>query len=304
MAPGRLLWLLVPLLGLCELGAHFWTSTRAPDIAQWQAARAPLAALRKHGELVVVAPAWADPMARRAFGDALMPLRNEARPDESAYPRAIEVSILGSHAPVLAGWRSVAEQSAGRFRFRVLENPAPAKVLYDFVDHVDPGSMSAAAGLQSSPCAWSDHASVATGGLFGPATFPRRRFQCPAGPATFVGVTVIDDQDYRPRRCIWGAPPLSGPLVIHYPDVPIGTTIHGYAGDSWFLFRDGLGAPVGMQVSIGGDVVGSVVHEDRDGWKGFQIPTGKHAGRREDVEFTIQGVEAGQRHFCFYADSR
>ncbi len=304
MALGRLLWLVVPALGVCELGAHFWTSTRAPDVAQWEAARAPLQALRKHGELVVVAPEWADPMARRAFGNGLMPVENEARPDESAFPRAIEVSILGSHAPSLAGWRTVAQQSAGRFQFRVLENPAPAKVLYSFVDHVDPASMSAAVGAGQSPCPWNANAHVQTGGLFGSATFPRHRFQCAAGPSTFVGVTVIDDQDYRPRRCVWAAPPLVGALSIHYKDVPIGKTIRGYAGDSWFLYRDGRGAPVDMQVRIGGDKIGTVVHQDQDGWKRFELPTGSHAGKREDVDLVIEGEEAGERHFCFYADSR
>lgn len=302
MALGRLLWLVVPLLGVCELGAHFWTSTRAPDIAKWEAARAPLAALRKHGELIVAAPEWADPMARRAFGNTLMPVENEARPDESAYPRAIEVSILGARSPLLAGWRTVAEQSAGRIHFRVLENPAPAKLLYSFIDHVDPDSLSASAG--SRPCTWNAHARVETGGLFGPATFPSHRFECAAGPSTFVGVTVIDDQDYRPRRCVWAAPPLGGPLTLHYKDVPIGKLIRGYAGDSWFLYRDGLGTPVDMQVRIGGDVIGTVVHQDQDGWKRFELPTGSHAGKREDVELVIKGEDAGQRHFCFYADSR
>ena len=77
-----LAWLLVPAVGLVELGAHAYFSSRPPSPDEWKTGKATLAGLRKHGELVVIAPEWAEPNARFAFGDELMPLRDVARADE------------------------------------------------------------------------------------------------------------------------------------------------------------------------------------------------------------------------------
>src|SRR5690349_2315474 len=134
MAVRTLAWLSVPLAGLVELGGHFYFSTRAPKVDDWVRVKPALGAIRRPGDLIVVAPDWAEPNARFAFGDAWMPLADVARADESAYARAIEVGIVGAHAPELRGWKLVSEQRQGKFRLRILENPTPAKVLYDFVD--------------------------------------------------------------------------------------------------------------------------------------------------------------------------
>jgi hypothetical protein len=91
-----LAWLCVPLAGLVELGGHFYFSRRAPNVDEWVRARPSLGALRRPGDLIVVAPDWAEPNARFAFGDAWFPLADVARPDESAYARAIEVDIVGA----------------------------------------------------------------------------------------------------------------------------------------------------------------------------------------------------------------
>ncbi len=119
----RALWSLVPLLGLIELGAHVVDARRAPREAQWTEAAPGIRALRTDHELVVVAPEWAEPWARHVLGDELMPLADVARPDVSAYPRAIEVSILGEQAAELSGWTVKRQERHGKFRYRVLENP-------------------------------------------------------------------------------------------------------------------------------------------------------------------------------------
>src|SRR5271156_4696579 len=95
----RYAFLLVPALGLAELGAHLWFAKRPPTFDEWSTVVNAVRETRQEGDLVVIAPSWADPAARRALGDALMPLRDVARPDESRYAHAIEVSILGERAP-------------------------------------------------------------------------------------------------------------------------------------------------------------------------------------------------------------
>lgn len=306
MPSGRYLWLLVPLAALAELGAHFYFAGRAPTVAEWRAAKAPLSKIDKPGELVVVAPHWADPLGRLAFGQALMPIRNEARPDDSAYARAVEVSILGQRAPELNGWRTVETRRSGKFTFRVLENPAPAKVLYGFVDHVDPAALqvSTGQGVRAEPCVWNPHARRDDGGLGGHVAFPARRFQCSLGEEYFVGVTIIDDQNYLPRRCIWAHPALQRPMVLRFHDVPLGKWIYGYGGLSWLLTRDGKGAPVKMTVLVNGRSIGTYVHHDLDGWSRFAFPTRASAGQRADVEFRVSSQGGADRNFCFYADSR
>ena len=216
------------------------------------------------------------------------------------------MSILGQRAPELSRWRTLEEKQAGRFHFRVLDNPAPAKVLYNFVDHVDPRDADAhqQIGPTRRDCPWNPHARRSDGDLLGHVAFPGRRFECGQSDEMFVGVTIIDDQNYRGRRCIWAHPPGGGPTVVRFKHVPIGHTLHGYGGLSWFLTRDGAGTPIELTVKIDGQSIGTVVHRDVEGWKGFDLPTGAHAGHTADVEFEVRSDNPEQRGFCFYADSR
>jgi len=303
MGLARFLWLAVPALGLAELGGHAYFAGRPPSLAQWQAVREPVAELRREREVVVVAPDWAEPLARRVLGPEVMPLRDVARPDLTAYPRAIEVSILGRTAAKLEGWATVEERSVGKFRVRVRENPAPAKVCFNFVDHTTRAHAAVFEQGGRVPCRWREHAPRATGGLHGHLAFPARRFQCSGGARFFVGQTVVDDQEYRPRRCIW-AHPTRGSLLIRYRSVPLGRVVRGYGALSWFLMRDGAGTPIEMQIKVNGDTIGHVVHRDQQGYSPFEFSTQQYAGRVADVDFVISSAALQHRHFCFYADSR
>jgi hypothetical protein len=298
-------WLALPLLALLELGGHFYFARRAPRLEAWRDVRQVLVELKKPGYLVVIAPSWAEPVARHAFGEALMPLEDVARPDETRYLGAVQVSILGQTAPELSSWRVEDERQTDRFFFSVLRNPAPAKIRVDFVEAFAPERVTVndrAARVE--PCHWFAQAPVSTGGLHGPVAFPSRRFVCRGGEHRFVGVTIIDDEKYRPRRCIWAAPPARGELSVTFASVPLGRVIRGYAGLSYFLFRDGRLPPVELAVRVGGEEIGRYVHHEERGWHGFEIPLGKYAGSLQDVEFRVRSEQAEQRHFCFHADSR
>jgi hypothetical protein len=305
MAKATAAWLLLPAIGLSELLAHLYFARRPPNIEEWRAAKPVLSGLRRHDELVVVAPDWAEPNARHAFGDALMPLSQVARADETPYPRAIEVSILGADAPELRGFHVVEERRAGKFRFRVFENPHPARVLFDFADHVASATVNDVSEASvETPCRWNPSARRDAGGLHGNPAYPSMRHECPGGDWHFVGVTVVEDERWKGRRCIWAAPPGSGTLSIRYRDVPIGSVIRGYATLPWWIEREKKGVPVRMQVVVGGDVLSTYVHDDGDGWKGFEMAAGVHAGTRADVEFRISSDHGRDRQFCFQADSR
>jgi hypothetical protein len=301
----RYAFLGIPFLGLVELGAHLWFAKRPPAFDDWPAIAGAVRETRKEGDLVVVAPAWADPAARRGLGDELMPLRDVARPDVTRYAHAVEISILGDRSPELAGWREESRRREGKFLLRRLENPAPAHVLYDFVDHARPPYADVRGSTPEVTCAWNPHAQIAAAGTFGHSVFPRERFECPGGVYFNVGVTVIADEDFRPRRCVWSHPFARGEIVTRYHHVPLGRVIRGHAGIYSMMERARTGAPITLAVRVDGDTVGRVVHADGDGWKLFELDLGAHAGSADaEVELAVSAPNYADRHFCFEADTR
>ena len=304
----RYLALLVPILGLGELGAHLYFARRAPSTDEWTAIRPLVASWYKPASAVVIAPHWAEPMARLAFGDELMPLRDVARPDVSRYGEAVEVSILGRRASELGGWKVVREERKGKFTLRALANPAPPQITFDFTDHIDPRVADVRIERKGGAidCTFNSNAAVESGGLGGAPTFPAARFACVGEPShVFVGVTIIDDEKARPRRCIWSHPPGNdAELVTRFHAVPLGTQIHGHAGAGWLIERDRAVPPFNVKVLVAGQEVGNVVHEPGDFWKPFEfVLPASTAQRTADVEFRV-GASGGGTHVCFEADSR
>jgi hypothetical protein len=296
---------IVPLVGVVELIAHLGFAKRPPSFDAWADVRAAVETEKRPGELVVIAPRWADPAARRAFGDALMPMRDEGRPDESRYASALEVSILGASAPDLEGWKQEGERTLGKFVLRHRTNPSPAHVVFDFVDNARPPLADVRGTSPPITCTWNPRAAVETVGFGGHPTFPRERFECPTGAYFFVGETVIADQDFRARRCLWSHPFAHGEIVTRFRGVPLGSVIRGHGGIHWMTERDLRGAPITLTVRVGGDAIGTYTHADGDGWKPFEFALGRHAGEKDaEVEFAVTTTNYRDRHFCFEADTR
>ena len=69
MSKARSFWrfalLAVPVLGVAELVGQQWAAHRAPAFEAWAEIEAPVRALKQAGDLVVIAPEWASPPARR-----------------------------------------------------------------------------------------------------------------------------------------------------------------------------------------------------------------------------------------------
>ncbi len=307
----RFVWLAVPLLGLWELGAQLWVSHRAPSGSEWEAVAGPVKELKRPGDLVIASPEWQGPNARRALGDALMPLAGVARADSSAYQRAIEISSLGETSDELASWPILERRRVGPFELLIHENPSPASVKFDFLEEMNPKRVEAytydpkLGREQRTLCPYNFNARVNSGGLGGPPTYPRTRFQCPGGEAYFIGITVIDDSnEYRPKRCIWAPPTPMGPIGVTFREVPLGNVIRGYGELPWVLERGYNGPPIVLKVRVAGQEVGRFEHRDGQGWRGFEFPLGTYAGRTEDVEFEVSSSHYRERYFCFQADTR
>ena len=299
----------IPAVGLLELGAHVVQTHETVSDADWRGARDYVGQQVQPDDLVSFAPRWVDPIGRMQFGP-IATLEREARPDESRFPRAFEVSIRRAHDPLLEGWRQAGERQFGDVTVRTLENPAPVHVLDDLVSMVGPTRMqvSRVEGGHEADCAFT-HAATQSGGLGAGPAVPGDRFVCPGGG--FVGASVAADLEYRPRRCIYAPPTGSrGSMRIRFLGVHLGHTLHGHHGLYVEAERNRAGAPVTITFRVGDAVVGSVVHHDGDGWKPFEFDTtdlaaaaGKTDGRA-DLVADIESPSGERRMYCFEADTR
>ncbi|MEI9940288.1 MAG: hypothetical protein WDO69_23980 [Pseudomonadota bacterium] len=303
----KYVWLAIPIFGLGELGASVYFSRRFPVLDEWRALEAEVGALKQEKDLIVIAPEWAEPLARTAFGDLLMPIADVARPDEASYPRAIEVSALGSQTPLIAGWPVTAEKRVGKFVLRTRTNPGFKPPLFVLTDHAVPPDLSVTERSESgeaTPCRYATRPPSSASGLLARPAFPRQRFSCGPAEGDFVGTTIIDDQNYRARRCLWANPAPGGLLTLNFANVPLGDQLYGYIGFSFFRFRDQGWPPVTVSFAIDGVQIGTHSHLPESGWQPFQFPTTQFRGSAREVRMEIAGNESRELELCFYAATR
>ncbi len=294
----------VPAVGLIELFLHLWQTTAGViPPGDWRAAREAVRKQVQPSDLVVFAPSWADPLGREYLGDDLATMEREARPDESRFPRAIEVSIRGKHRAELAHWRAVAKEKVGAVTITTLENPAPVKLLDDLLAHAALRTMTVARveNDREVACSWA-HGAAQAGSLgAGPAT-PADKFTCAGG--SVVGISVIFAMDNTPRRCLLATTPGGGSVLrITFTDVLFGRVLHGHQALPQFAERDKKGPPVTILFRTAETSLGNLVHHDGDGWKAFELDTHELEGKRGDLVAEISSSAAG-RQFCFEADTR
>jgi hypothetical protein len=144
---------------------------------------------------------------------------------------------------------------------------------------------------------------MTAGNLGGDPGSPRKRFSCPGGGFHWVGVTIIDDEQYRPRRCIWAPPSVLGPVILHFRAVPFGRKLVGHAGAPWLMVRDGVGPPISLTASTHGSELGAVAAKDTDGWIRFEWDTERLNDVVADLDLKIAQVHSEQR-FCFTLEAR
>jgi hypothetical protein len=292
----------VPLIGIVELLAHVRQTRDVATDDDWRAARENVAKGLHAEDLLIFAPKWVEPIGRRWMQSDLATMDRMTFADASRYKRAIEVSIRGKHREELAGWKSAQTDRFGGVEVTTWENPAYSPVIDDPLDVSRMRvSYTQGGGGVDRECGLEHTAPQTAGTYFPPGMpIPGARFNC--GNA-LVAVTVLSALDYSGRRCVVGAPAQGMRLRVRFSNVKLGKALHGNHGLYAEHERTKTGAPVTIDLSVGGKPVGRATHRDGDGWSYFEIPTNDLAGQTADVLAEISST-GGDRSYCFEVTSR
>ncbi len=256
----------VALLAIVETVVAVVAPARAPTDADWAAAAAGVRQGFRPGDLIVAAPAWADPILRVHLGD-LIPPEVAARMDDQRYPRVWEVAQRGARSPEGRRGEVRADRSFGHLRLRLIERPAPV-VTYDFVAHATEASL----------------APPAAGG---------RRLE-----------RKIVEVDQRLRLALMTEPVPGGPVVIAFPAVPLGRELAIATGlhDTWM--RKAARGTVQARLVIGDRAIALPDTTNDSGWTETRVDTSAEDGRTLPVRIEIRSAAPLDRFFAFAAEAR
>jgi hypothetical protein len=275
----------VSLLAVVETTVALVAPWLAPSDADWAAAAAAVRAGFRPGDLIVAAPAWADPILRVQLGD-LIPPEVAARMDDDRFARVWEVSQRGARAPAAAGGTTTVDDRFGRLRVRLVERPAEI-VTYDFVAR------------------WADaHVSRrdVTGAVVSCA-LAGDRFVCPAPGNNSLHRQLVE-VDQKLREALLTEPVAGAVVVIEFPAVPLGGALVIATGlhDTWM--RKAARGTVEARLIVGDQATELPVTSDDSGWSRTRIDTAARAGQTAPVRLEITSAAPFDRFFAFAAEAR
>ena len=271
----------IVLVALVESGLGLFQAESVVPASDWDAAAARVRASLQPSDLIVFAPAWADPTGRLHLGD-VMPVEMVARSDDDAYARIWELSIRGGRSEDTLGMTPASVEQLGGVTLRRFDRPA-TKVLRDLSADFPQARVTArrvGEGADEHPCA-------GTG----------RERLC---GSTTVGPRVME-VDYRPRRGVL-APVIPGQIVsVAYDDVEGGGVLVGYAGLHDYYARKSASGVVSFRVRVDSTKTILIPLRNEDGWKRFELALdpGKHL-----VVFEVSSEAPAWRLPGFHAEVR
>jgi hypothetical protein len=276
----------VSLLAVVETTVALVAPSLAPTDADWAAAAAAVRAGFRPGDLIVAAPAWADPILRTQLGD-LIPPEVAARMDDDRFARVWEVSQRGAEAPAAAAaGATTVDDRFGRLRVRLIERSAEI-VSYDFVAR------------------WAD-AQVSRRDLTGAlvtCTLAGDRIVCPAPGNNSLHRQLVE-VDQKLREALLTEPVAGAAVVIEFPAVPLGRALVIATGlhDTWM--RKAARGTVEARLTVGDQTTELPVTSDDSGWTRTRVDTGSRAGQTVPVKLEITSAAPFDRFFAFAAEAR
>ncbi len=304
--PGRVLLILVIALAFTEVLGHFIELSRVPTSADYSAAFAYIRREWRQGDAISSAPLWNDPNVRAAAGD-LIDDRMAGRSDLDAYARLWQVSIRGARADDAPHQAPTLARAFGEIRVERWELPPP-RVIYDFTDHVASAHALRRDGdAPETECQAIASRGSAPGGLSAGPQTTEHHFECGsyAEPWLWVGATVNEDLELRPRRSVYQHPVEGGTIALAFDDVPLGDSIVVYSGLWWEFERTRDGSPITLVIRLDGDEIGRGVHRDGDGWARMEaeIPDARR-GSHGTLRFEVTAEGAYHRSYSWQATMR
>jgi hypothetical protein len=250
-------------------------AARLPSPVEWAAARSLLEGDARPGDAVALSPAWVE--------------------------RAREV--LPASVPVLAQRRYAGEDLVGVRRVWLLSLPRAPRFAWqlevDLLERAARSEEPARLGaieltrydlaFPTLPLAFlPDRLGRATVSL-GDARCTRvaqERFRCGDGSATVQ--RSVREVAGVPRPCLSVEAPvgIDAPLVLAFPDVRIGRTLHGHAGLAGAVRASPSGTPVRIAVELEGEEVGSA-EVTPSGWDAFRIDMTRVAGHTRRLALVV-----------------
>lgn len=287
---------LFALLAVVETAAALLRPARVAKDTDWQAAARAVRAEFRPGDLIVFAPAWADPIGRMHLGDLVGP-EMAGRSDADRYGRIFEVSVRGARAAealavMAAGAKLEAASDHGRVHVARYRNapPAPVEVLYDFTARLGDSIVTTAprdGRGDEVPC-FNDSQDNDDG----------RRCQ-----STRVARRTLEI-DYRPRRGVLAPVAERMTTRIEYPAAPLGARLVVYAGIHDYYSRKNADGRVELVTYVDDTPVLRTSVGNTDAWKRHEIDTGRFAGAPHRVRFEIGAPSAAWRTFGMHAEAR
>ncbi len=273
------------MLALAETVVALTASGRAPSDADWRAAAAEVRAGFRPGDLIVAAPAWADPVMRLHLGD-LVPAAVAGRMDAARFGRVWEIAQRGARSSDAAVGTVLSTQRHGALTVRRVERPR-REVTYDFLERWRQARVARVElGRGEIPCP------------AGPD-----RFQCPNIGFNYVTVQTLE-VDGGLRRAVLAQPVAGAVVAVEWSDVLLGRELAVGAGLHNVWHRKTSDGVVNLNVLVDGKPVLAVASDSDSGWTLARADTAPHAGRRATVRFEVMSAKPYARHFAFAAEAR
>jgi hypothetical protein len=285
IAPPVVVAAAVAVLALVETAVALIAPLRAPTDADWAAAEREVRAGFRAGDLIVAAPAWADPILRVHLGD-LLPAKVAGRMDDARFGRVWEVSQRDARAPEARRGHVALERRAGALTVRRIERD-PAQVTYDFADR------------------WTDARMTRTTLGRPDVSCPRSgdRLQCPDVGFNYLHHQIVE-VDTRLRDALLCQPVGGATVVIEYPAVPLGRELVVATGLHNVWMRKAARGVVHLRLLVAGTPQAAITTDDDSGWQLTRIDSSAYDGKVVPVRFEITSPAPYARHFAFAAEAR
>lgn len=284
----------LPFLGL--IGLAVWSvavqrgeMANAPSDRDWTEAQQIVRDGWQDGDVLRVAPYWADSARAGLFELEFNPAREMEEAELYMYER---VWILADRehaddavAELPNGW-TIAErwEPNGRTDVLLLDVPEPSHVLYDMVTSIRDAQVSVQHGEARSDC----------------SLFRRGGWHCDRIDR-FLNVTPsVEETGGSLHRCLYTSPwPEQGTLRILWPEVPLGARLDGNVGNTMPAIRAERGSDVRVSLLINDQLVHEQVFGKWDTpFYPIDVDTSAWAGQTARVEATVFAEDFFDRWIC------